>query len=145
MNLPGNHRGSTLSADGCSLQVTMERHKLQAAGRGKSAAARFAAYVLIPLIFVAGCHHAPKGTADLNWVSPATNTDGTHLADLSGYHIYYGQSALSLNHSVVIMNPATTHYTVTNLESGTWYFRVTAINSTGVESPMSGVATDTIP
>ena len=30
---------------------------------------------------------------ELTWDPPTTNTDGTTLADLAGYKIYYGQSS----------------------------------------------------
>jgi hypothetical protein len=33
---------------------------------------------------------ATTGTATLSWSAPTTNTDGTPVTTLIGYHIYYG-------------------------------------------------------
>src|SRR6185437_145652 len=33
---------------------------------------------------------ATSGTATVSWTAPATNTDGSGLTDLAGYHLHYG-------------------------------------------------------
>src|ERR1700693_3523611 len=38
---------------------------------------------------------AMAGTATLTWTAPTTNVDGTPLTDLTGYRIYFSQSALT--------------------------------------------------
>ena len=85
-----------------------------------------------------------NGTATVNWTPPTTNTDGSALTDLAGYRVAYGNSASSLDQSASLSNPGLTTYTVNNLASGTWFFAVYAVNSTGVESGISNVATKTI-
>jgi len=79
------------------------------------------------------------GSASLSWDAPTTNTDGSALT-LSGYRLVYGQSATSMNQTVPITNPGLTSYTVSNLASGTWYFAIYAVSSTGAESVASNTA-----
>ena len=80
------------------------------------------------------------GTALLSWTAPTTNSDGSALTDLKGYHIYYGSSADLLTVQIDVNSASTTSYTVTNLTPGTWYFAVTAFNSAGLESNLSNTA-----
>jgi hypothetical protein len=84
------------------------------------------------------------GSATLNWTAPTTNSNGSALTDLAGYHIYYGTNASSLSTEIDIGNPSTLTYTVTNLSAGTWYFAITAYTNTGLESPKSNVGSKTI-
>lgn len=86
-----------------------------------------------------------NGTATVNWTPPLYNTDGSALTDLSGYRVHYGAASNSLTQTVQITNIGTVSYTLSNLTSGTWYFGVTAYDSTGVESALSNVASKTIP
>lgn len=83
------------------------------------------------------------GNATLSWSAPSTNTDGSALTDLAGYKIYYGSSSGNLTNSVSV-GVGLSAYVVSNLASGTWYFAITALNSSGVESSMSSVASKTI-
>ena len=80
------------------------------------------------------------GWASLSWQNPAQNTDGTPLANLAGYRIYYGTDPANLAPLAQISDPATTSYTANNLKAGTYYFALTAVNSAGVESSRSAVA-----
>lgn len=82
---------------------------------------------------------AGNGNATLSWVPPTTNTDGTALTNLSGYHIYYGNSASALNQLITITNTGLTNFVVANLSTGTWYFAVKAYNSENVESDLSPI------
>ena len=91
-----------------------------------------------------GCQRTPTGVANLVWSVPSTNTDGTPLTDLAGYHIYYGRAPDSLNQVIVIRDPYTIHYSVTHLARGSWYFRLTSINSSGNESPMTPIVSYTV-
>jgi hypothetical protein len=84
------------------------------------------------------------GSAELAWQPPTENEDGTPLADLSGYVIRYGKSAGALEQSVRIMNPGTTMYLVENLIEGTWYFSLSSVNGSGVESRPTGYVSKTI-
>jgi hypothetical protein len=81
-----------------------------------------------------------NGRATLSWTAPTENTDGSTLSNLSGYRIRYGTSASSLTQTIVIDNASVTTYVVENLAPATWYFAVTAVNSSGAESNYSNVA-----
>jgi hypothetical protein len=80
------------------------------------------------------------GSATLDWMPPTQNTDGTTLTDLAGYHLYYGTTAANLDHSVNIANPGLASYVISNLSPATWYFSMTAYNTSGTESDRSAVA-----
>ena len=81
----------------------------------------------------------------VSWVAPTTNVDGTPLANLSGFKLYYGQSAQALDRVLQIGTPSTTSQSVQNLASGTWYFAVAAVNAAGLESALSALATKVFP
>lgn len=85
------------------------------------------------------------GSATLSWSAPATRTDGTPLKNLAGFKIYYGKSLGNYPNRISVANPGLTTYVVDNLPSGTYYFVATAVDSSGVESDLSGVASKTIP
>jgi hypothetical protein len=80
------------------------------------------------------------GSATLTWTPPTQNTDGTALNNLAGYKVYWGTSAGSYTKSVTVNNPGLATYVVDQLTPATWYFAVTAVNSAGVESAFSNVA-----
>lgn len=82
------------------------------------------------------------GTAALAWDAPSTNVDGTRLTDLAGYKIYVGISSGAYMASVDAGNVA--NYSMNNLMPGTYYFVVTAYNTTGTESGYSNDADKTI-
>lgn len=84
------------------------------------------------------------GSATLSWEAPTLNTDGAPLSDLTGYHIYYGDSPDTLTQSVSVAGAATVSYEITGLASGTWYFAVAADASDGTQSALSDVASKTI-
>ena len=79
---------------------------------------------------------ANAADVSLAWDSPVVNTDGSPLADLSGYRIYHGvASGVYSTYLAVSNTPAAT---VSNLRAGcTNYFVVTAVNRDGVESGYS--------
>jgi hypothetical protein len=85
------------------------------------------------------------GVATLSWTAPTMNTDNTPLTDLAGYRIYYGTDQAALYQEIPIDIPVSqlTHQ-ITNLDSGTYFFSVTARNSVGVESELSNVVSKTI-
>jgi hypothetical protein len=85
-----------------------------------------------------------NGMAQVNWTPPTQNTDGSALANLAGYRIYYGTSQTSLSQSVDVTNPGLASYTVSNLSTGTWYFDVVALNTSGAQSATSNVSSKTI-
>lgn len=86
-----------------------------------------------------------SGTAMLSWTAPTTNTDGSALTNLAGYHIYYGTSPSTLSTTINVANAGTTSYSITSLPSGTWYFAVNAYTTGGVDSVLSNTGSKTIP
>ena len=87
---------------------------------------------------------AGTGSATLSWMPPTQNSDGTPLTNLAGYEIRYGLSRDDMSGVVSLTNPSLSIYMLENLTSGTWYFAVSAVNTAGVTSPLSNVASKTI-
>lgn len=87
---------------------------------------------------------ATTGAAELTWIPPTQNTDGSVLTNLAGYKIHYGTSASALTQTVTISNPGLTAYTMSDLPAGSWYFAITAYSTAGDESPLSGVIATTL-
>lgn len=84
---------------------------------------------------------AATGNSDnvtLSWQAPTQNADGTPLMNLQGYEIHYGTASKSYSETVKIANPGVTDYVVQNLAPGKYYFALTAYNSAGVQSSLSG-------
>jgi hypothetical protein len=79
-------------------------------------------------------------SATVSWAAPTTNVDGTPLTDLSGYKVYYGTNSQALDRMVQIGSASTTRQVVSNLTAGTWFFAVSALNATGLESSLSAIA-----
>lgn len=86
-----------------------------------------------------------SGTATLTWTAPTTNTDGSALTDLAGYHIHYGNSPGALSTVIDVANAGATSYTISSLASGTWYFAVSAYTTSGLESALSNSGSKSIP
>jgi len=104
-------------------------------------------YESITLVVASGVHRAAtqpfnitvvgagSGVATLEWRVPSSKVDGSSLDDLAGYRISYGRDAELLDHNIFIDDPAQTSYEFAMLDSGTWYFAVTALNANGLEGP----------
>ncbi|VAX13418.1 hypothetical protein MNBD_GAMMA24-2339 [hydrothermal vent metagenome] len=85
------------------------------------------------------------GVVTLSWLPPTENTDGSALTDLSGYKIYYGTSPDALTNTIALNNAGLTSYVVENLVvDANYYFAITAINSSEVQSGLSNVANKTV-
>jgi hypothetical protein len=93
---------------------------------------------------------ADAGSVTLSWTAPTTNRDGTPLRDLAGYRLYVdtrtptcpGGSFLAVpSPTAVPASAQTVSDHVTGLTSSTTYFaRVTAVDTSGNESPCSSAA-----
>jgi len=81
-------------------------------------------------------------SAALSWTAPTQNVDGSALTNLSGYKVYWGSSPRTYSSSASVSGGATTF--TTNLAPGTWYFAVTAVDSTGAESAKSNELSKTV-
>jgi hypothetical protein len=86
-----------------------------------------------------------NGSATVNWTPPLYNTDGSVLTDLAGYKIHYGTASNNLTQTVQVANAGIASYTVSNLGSGTWYFGVSAYDTSGQESALSNIGSKAIP
>jgi fibronectin type 3 domain-containing protein len=80
---------------------------------------------------------AANGTADLSWIAPTTNEDGSTLT-LASFNIYRGTSPSNLQ-KIASVGAGQTTFTVTGLAAGTYYFAVTAVSDTGAESTFSNI------
>jgi hypothetical protein len=79
-------------------------------------------------------------SATLDWVAPTTNTNGSALTDLRGYRIYYGTRSNQLTNTIAITSPGMATYVIDGLQVGTtYYFAITAVTSSGMESADSAV------
>jgi hypothetical protein len=85
------------------------------------------------------------GSATLSWTPPTQNSDGSPLTDLAGFKVYWGTAQNSLTSSATITNAGVTSYLVENLVPATWFFAVTAFDTSGNESSQSNLASKTIP
>jgi hypothetical protein len=81
---------------------------------------------------------ATSSSITLGWVPPTQNNDGSPITNLAGYKIRYGTSSSEYSRTIALQNAGLTRYVVDNLPSGTYYFAITAYNSLGVESSLSG-------
>jgi hypothetical protein len=82
-------------------------------------------------------------SARLSWVPPSTNLDGSTLTDLAGFRIRWGRSSGTYELSASVADSRATSFE-TQIEPGTWYFVVSAVNSTGGESAPSSEASRTV-
>lgn len=91
------------------------------------------------------CVWSAVSTLQLTWVPPTQNTDGTTLADLASYNVYYGQGTNpSLLTTKVSVAKTITTWTSSPLAPGVWSGYVTAMNASGAESANSNIASKTI-
>jgi Fibronectin type III domain len=77
----------------------------------------------------------------LAWVPPTENSNGTPLTNLAGYKIHYGTASQDYTKVASVSNPSLSRYVLDSLPSGTYYFAITAYNSAGIESTLSGEIT----
>jgi hypothetical protein len=94
----------------------------------------------------------PPNSAVLEWDAPTTNEDGTPLVDLAGYRAYYSNTSGSYSEMVDAGMPycestggvMTCTYVIESLLPGTWYFAVTAYDTSDNESAFSNEVLKTI-
>jgi hypothetical protein len=77
------------------------------------------------------------GSVTLSWTAPTTREDGTPLTDLAGFRIQYGRMSGIYDYEIRIDNPGVLTYVVEGLQPGTWYFVLSAFDSSGIESNFS--------
>lgn len=79
------------------------------------------------------------GAVTLSWIMPTTRVDGAALSpsEIAGYKLYYGTASNALTSTIRINDPTQTEYTIQSLPSGTYYFKISAIDADGLEGPQS--------
>ena len=127
-----------LSGTPTSADVGMTQNIIVQVSNGKSTAA-LAAFAIT--VAAAG---SSTGSASLTWVAPTQNTDGSVLANLSGYVIHYGSASQTYTSTITITNPGLTRYVVVDLAAGKYFFSMTATATNGAESSPSAEASMTI-
>ncbi len=93
--------------------------------------------------FAVSVNSVATGSVSLSWTPPTQYTDGSSLS-VAGYRIYYGTQQNVYNQQVDITNPSVSTVTIDNLTPDTYYFVATSIDSSGVESSYSNVATKVV-
>lgn len=121
---PGS--GSVGNYSGISIRVTD--------GLAKRALPRFSIVV----------QQASLGSVTLSWQPPVTRTDGSPIANLSGYRIRYGTSTGSYPSVMEIQNAGVTSAVVANLPPATYFFVISAYDAAGLESNTSPPVSKTI-
>jgi hypothetical protein len=81
----------------------------------------------------------PVGGFTLNWTAPSTRADGTplSLADIDGYHIYFGNSSGNYPDVIDVADGTAQSASVTDVPAGTYYLVMTTYDNTGLESAYS--------
>jgi hypothetical protein len=87
------------------------------------------------------------GSLTLQWTAPVSRTDGTplSLADIDGYHIYYGVSAENYTNRLDVSDGTAQSATITDIPVGTYYVVMTTYDVGGLESAYSSMAVKTVP
>ena len=85
-----------------------------------------------------------SGYARVGWIAPTTNTNGSPITNLAGYRVYYGTSTGSLTRVQEVSDVGASFVTVSPLATGTWYFKVKAVNANRTESADSNIASKVV-
>ena len=87
---------------------------------------------------------ASSSSVAFSWTAPTENNNGSPLTNLAGYKIHYGTASQDYSEVVALNNPSLNRYVLDSLPKGTYYFAITAYNSAGIESNLSGEITATL-
>ena len=88
----------------------------------------------------------PTGSLTLSWNPPVARADGTPLspADISGYRIYYGNSAGDYAGHLQLSDGTAQQVTLTDLAPGTYYVVMTTFDVNNLESGFSTEVTENV-
>jgi hypothetical protein len=104
------------------------------------------ARLLLAAVFGIACAFSPvfaadsPGTFTLAWTTPWQNEDGSPLTDLQGFYVYVGLTPDALQPMYFTAAPR-----IVLGHSGPgrrYYYAVTAVNTSGVQSALSGILSD---
>ncbi len=75
----------------------------------------------------------------LAWDPPTTDAVGAPLTDLASYRLYYGQATpVTRDNAAMVEVGSDATFTVDGLSAGVWFFAVSALDTEGNESDLSG-------
>ena len=77
------------------------------------------------------------GSATVSWDVPTTNADGSLLTDLAGFRVHYRDALGVYSRTAIINDASATSVLIDELEPGTWFFAVTAVDLADNESAPS--------
>ncbi len=92
---------------------------------------------------VASANVSVLGITTLVWSPPEANSDGSEILPLSGYRVYYGEQSRDYDAIESVDGAATTQYSL-KLPQGSYYFALTAVSESGLESGFSNEVQRTI-
>lgn len=76
----------------------------------------------------------------VSWTPPTHNTDGSQYTDRKGFRVYYGRSPDALTETrFVEPDPPVRSVVIDDIEPGTWFFAVAAVNQRDAEGLRSEV------
>ena len=107
-------------------------------------------YISLIITASAGCGSVPSigaptnatGSVSLAWDVPTTYVDGTPASGLIGFKVYYGTASRTYTHIIDVGTLPSC--TVNFLSHTTYYFAITAYDSSGIESDYSAELSKTI-
>jgi hypothetical protein len=105
-------------------------------------------FVSLIVTVLAGCgggggsQAGGTGSVSLAWDVPTTYVDGTLAAGPVGFKVYYGTASRTYTHIIDVKTEPSC--TVNSLAPGTYYFAITAYDSSGIESDYSNELSKTI-
>lgn len=77
----------------------------------------------------------------LAWDAPTVDEGGALLEDLASYRLYFSPTNPPTGPDAASVETVETQATAPDLTPGTWYFAVTAVDTSGNESVLSEVVT----
>ena len=79
------------------------------------------------------------GFASLRWQPPSQRVDGESLSmsEIGGYRIYYGTQSGAYDSMLSVDDPYTSMIQIDDLPLGTYYFVMTTVDTSGIESAYS--------
>ena len=100
--------------------------------------------------YAVSLEYYPSAIATLSWSAPTLNVDESPYDNRKGYMIYYGISESQLTETFYLVDlntqSARLEQKIQNLRLGTpYYFAITAINDSDIESEYSNMVTKTFP
>jgi hypothetical protein len=104
--------------------------------------------------YAVSLEYYPSAIATLSWSAPTLNVDESPYDNRKGYMIYYGTSESQLTETFYLADPNAQsdvsaprlEQKIQNLRLGTlYYFAITAINDSDIESEYSNMVTKTFP